>query len=298
VNADGTELRALTTDGHSHSPSWSSDGRHVLYLHDTFWPSSLPKRDVRIGDEQWLSPLFTELYVMDSDGGDAHLLRQFGGPVGQAAWSPDGKTLAVSCRYTKAGLCTANGPFVGFFLIPMFGQGEVGPVAIPVTNATWSPDGGKLAFSVYVFGAGFAIGVGDADGSHRIQLTDPHHLRNALSPAWSPDGRQIAFGADAGSNNRQQIFVMRADGSDIRQLTTDPNWECGQPTWSPDGTEIAFSCRPKAADCPAGGGGGVVRNGIWACVRRIFVMSLVDPDAKPIQITQHDGANPVFAPVP
>lgn len=68
VNADGSQLRALTTDGHSHSPSWSPDGRQILYIHDTFWPTSLPKPDVRIDDKHWLSRLFDELYVLDNDG--------------------------------------------------------------------------------------------------------------------------------------------------------------------------------------------------------------------------------------
>jgi Tol biopolymer transport system component len=300
VNADGTELRALTNDGHSYGPSWSADGRYILYIHDTTWPSHLPAQHLRIDDKKWLSHAFSELYVMDSDGENAHLFRQLDGRVQAAALSPDGKTLAFDG--VEPG---ADGESVlGFFLIPVPGQGKPHRLfRVPSGPAwwgqawgpAWSPDGKKVAFAVQapknVYDGDLAIVVADADGSHQIEVTNPDHIQGAYSPAWSPDGRQIAFDAFAGRNNRQQIFVMHADGSNIRQLTSDTQWQCWHPTWSPDGNEMAFCCRPETAPCPSGG------NDRRGCVRRIFVMSLTDPNAKPIQITQHDGANPVFAPV-
>lgn len=64
-------------------------------------------------------------------------------------------------------------------------------------------------------------------------LTD----RNAdsLHPAWSPDGRQIAYVYD-----RKVIYVMNADGSNPRRLTPDDGSEYHSPAWSPDGTTIAY----------------------------------------------------------
>jgi Tol biopolymer transport system component len=60
---------------------------------------------------------------------------------------------------------------------------------------------------------------------------------NNFAPAWSPNGKQIAF------NSRRdgvfQIYVMNADGSDQTRLTTDGTADF-IPTWSPNGTHIAF----------------------------------------------------------
>ena len=58
------------------------------------------------------------------------------------------------------------------------------------------------------------------------------------APAWSPDGRQIAFESDLDGD--REIFVMNADGSNVRQITHNTLWDEG-PAWSPDGTKFAFS---------------------------------------------------------
>ena len=53
----------------------------------------------------------------------------------------------------------------------------------------------------------------NADGSHRVQLTQS---ANNGDPAWSPDGRWIAFDSDR--VNASHIFVMNADGSNARDV--------------------------------------------------------------------------------
>jgi Tol biopolymer transport system component len=55
-------------------------------------------------------------------------------------------------------------------------------------------------------------------------------------PAWSPDGSRIAFS----SVRRDGIWVMNADGTSPRRVTTSPSLDL-EPTWSPDGRRLAFS---------------------------------------------------------
>lgn len=68
-----------------------------------------------------------------------------------------------------------------------------------------------------------------------VQLTDDP--ANDFSPAFSPDGTQIAFFSTRTDN--EDVFVMNADGSEVTQLTDDPARDSA-PVWSPDGSQIAF----------------------------------------------------------
>jgi len=69
------------------------------------------------------------------------------------------------------------------------------------------------------------------------QLT--HNRVLDADPAWSPDGRWIAFCRSASSTGAPDLYVMRSDGSDVRRVTASPASDC-QPQWSPDGAWIAF----------------------------------------------------------
>jgi Tol biopolymer transport system component len=63
-------------------------------------------------------------------------------------------------------------------------------------------------------------------------------LNGLTTPAWSPDGSQLVFtGYDGGLSD---LFIVNADGSDLRRLTRDKYADL-QPSWSPDGKTIAFT---------------------------------------------------------
>jgi TolB protein len=81
-------------------------------------------------------------------------------------------------------------------------------------DAVWSPDGKRIAYSRSPGRGEAGIYVVNADGS------DDHALEGAQpgsNPAWSPDGHQIAFTSWRGGDN--DIYVIDADGGDVRQLT-------------------------------------------------------------------------------
>ena len=293
---DSKSVRALTNDGHSHTPSVSPDGQHILFVHDAAPHTKLPHHEPSETDSH--HPI--ELYVMNRDGSNPRLIRRMETAILRATWSPDGKTIAATAAYLpeeSAGVEMNAGeppkpPVTGLFLFPLDGPGEPRLLFRDAFTPAWSPDGHRIAFSARQRGSRWAIHVANVNGSGEIELTDP--TLNAGSPVWSPDGRHIAFDAFVGGHSWQEIFTMDEDGSRQRQLTTDYNWECSAPSWSHDGEKIAFYCRSVSSPCGAGVGGKSGKRG--GCIRRVFMTSAFDLQAKPAQLTEHDGAFPVFAP--
>jgi len=86
------------------------------------------------------------------------------------------------------------------------------------------------------------------DGSDLKQLT--HAKREDTVPAWSPDGRRIAFVSYR--TGWPKIWVMNADGSGLRRLTSGYSKE-GTPVWTRDGSQIVYGSFP---DPPVAGAPG------------------------------------------
>lgn len=116
---------------------------------------------------------------------------------------------------------------------------------------SFAPDGQRLAFTSQGEDSGGDIIVARWDGtglSQRNNLTRAA-AADALAdrtPAWSPDGRSIAFTAYHGGG--PAIWVMATDGSGARRLTATGNWGDFSPSWSADGHTIAFQRSDRGDD--------------------------------------------------
>jgi TolB protein len=88
---------------------------------------------------------------------------------------------------------------------------------------------GKIAFVSDASGSDDIV-VMNPDGSGRENLTTGPE--DDTEPAWSPDGRRLAFVRD------ETIYVVRADGSGVRRLTTGAS-----PAWAPDGERLVLAKR-------------------------------------------------------
>jgi len=159
------------------------------------------------------------------------------------SWSPDGKQIVfnrtadpnVSPPATDIMVMNADGSGA-HTVLPANGQSNLEP--------RFSPDGKKIVFMSLPAGNSnssnhWQIFTINADGSGLTQLTS--EAANHGDPVWSPDGSRISFGSDREGGGKLNIFTMKADGSDVQQITHfKPPYEAGDTWWTPDGKYIAF----------------------------------------------------------
>jgi Tol biopolymer transport system component len=206
-----SSLIPLTDEiGNAFSPDFSPDGEHIVFANK---------------DENGQ----TALYIVDRTGENLRLLFEgpnYSGPTSivGAAWSPDGQTIAFAMSTTQ------------LFEYELFlinaddnqspHQLETGLLGI-TGSLDWSPDGKSLLVSA---GPPSDKDIFRLDLQANI-ITRLTYGGNNNSPSFSPDGEYVAYNS-LRNGGQADIYIIRADGTDERQLTNDPepDW---QPQWEP-----------------------------------------------------------------
>jgi Tol biopolymer transport system component len=155
-------------------------------------------------------------------------------------WTPDGKRLV----FTSGTIGPPN-----LFWKPADGTSAMERLATSPQNQTphsWSPDGQTLLFSQ---ATGAALGTTRSD-IWELSVADPSRtprplLQTAadeLWPAFSPDGRWIAYASD--QSGKSEVYVQPYPGpGERRQISVEGG---SQPAWSRDGRELFFTTNPDA----------------------------------------------------
>ena len=105
-------------------------------------------------------------------------------------------------------------------------------------NTTSPPDGKRIAYMKRISSSDLDIAVINADGTGATTLAA--HPAAEFDPAWSPDGTKIAFSSGRSASGVPDLYVMKADGSNVTQITNTPSSTEYSPTWSPDGKKLAW----------------------------------------------------------
>ena len=201
MNADGTNPRDLgLCPGIENCGklAWAPDGRKVAYAQGT----DLYVADLATGSKELLvSNKLTSVQKPYGQGGP--------GPT----WSPDGRSLAFSCRSSLCAVAADGGNFR-----------VIGPA---LTDPEWSPDGRSLVGEVWPGSTAYPsyIIVHHLDGRESTLLTDANHDSGAWHPSWSPDGRAVVYYEDS------RIFRVNADRTNRVPLTAGPR--DFTPDWGP-----------------------------------------------------------------
>ena len=213
--ADGSGEPRRFTSGTKRDaqPRWSPDGTEIAFTSN------------RDGD-------VAQLYVMPVAGGEPRRLTDLDEDVHEPEWSPDGLRIVFAARVRH----------------PEYEEQDPKRRAprrftrlqFKLDNEGWTGDRPQHLFVV----------VADGSGEPR-RITDGE--AEDANPAWSPDGRRIAFDSarhpDWDIDTARDVYVVNPDGGEPELLTaTDGTAE--RPAWSPDGERIAYLFKPGVLDDP------------------------------------------------
>jgi dipeptidyl aminopeptidase/acylaminoacyl peptidase len=208
---------------------WSPDGSMLLFVRNPVTDRSFPEGD---------------LFALHDDGREVQLTT--GGGVIGGSFSPDG-TEVVFAQITGF---RENEAMDSLFVVPTDGgtpqRIEDGGEEPAFSYPAWSPDGQQVFyFGRFRDGADDAPGLGrtNGDGTGDGFLVDdlllPEVEDGTAGLSWSPDGTRLAF-AGTSETGHSAVYLIDADGTDLREVVGGDDVRYAWPTWSPDGSRLAF----------------------------------------------------------
>jgi TolB protein len=197
--------------------------------------AAFPGRNGRIAYEQYLPSSNTfELRTMKADGSSVKTVAK---NAFEPALSPNGKKIA----YVKAvkgapQIFTMNADGANKKQLTDFTNGADEPA--------WSPNGKRIVYVRYGASASTIWHMSASTGGDRqrvVGTTDPQGRQwYPGAPAWSPNGKRIAFVGMPNGPGTGVVYTITPTGSGLTRLTPLKAF-AGLPEWSPDGARIAYA---------------------------------------------------------
>jgi Tol biopolymer transport system component len=177
------------------------------------------------------------LYLKDESG--AGVIRKTSGRFSDIhpRFSPDGRWIAFASN--------RDGNF-DIWIIPAEGAGGAEQLTSSPddeVHPSWSPEGRKIALCRLSAAQGWNLWVLDHEGQGAVELGP------GLFPDWSPTGEWIAFQKQSEREPHWfGLWIIRPDGSEVRQLVAGDGFGAMEPTWSPGGDLLAFTAVKRPGD--------------------------------------------------